>query len=169
MPVATREPALRTLIAEVPDQEAYGWYGLGNLFYERSSTENVPPGPDSLTETSALLDSALTCYNKAIALDSTLVEAWVNMGLIWDDLSDGRTPLSRRAIVEAQESYAKAIAIKPHDEKARCNLGALLFRRHQHPEAMEQFLAVLEHDPRARWPTTTWRSCSPNRACTARP
>jgi len=149
MPVATREPALRELIVESADQAAYGWYGLGNLFYERSANENVPPGPDSQTGTSAMLDSALTCYQTAIAVDSTLVEAWVNMGLIWDDLSDGRTPLSRKALTNAQEAYGRAIDLKPSDEKARCNLGALLFRRRQHPEAMEQFQAVLDRNPKS--------------------
>ncbi len=147
MPAEEREPALRTLAEGGTPDAVYGWYGLGNLYYERSGEENVPPGANSLTGISALLDSAVVCYEKAIAADSTLVEGWVNMGLIWDDISDGRTPQARAALTNAQEAYLKAIELAPEDEKARCNLGSLYFRRHQYPEAIEQFQAVLDNDP----------------------
>jgi tetratricopeptide (TPR) repeat protein len=147
MPENEREPALRELAASGPEKAAYGWYGLGNLFYERSQGLDAPPAVGAKTGQNALLDSAVVCYEKAIAADSTMVEAWVNMGLIWDDISDGRSGHARRAVDLAKEAYTSAIALRPTDEKARCNLGALYFRRHQYPEAIEQFNAVLEHDP----------------------
>lgn len=147
MPVEEREPALRELAASGPENEAYGWYGLGNMYYERSQNENVPPGPETRTGESALLDSAVTFFEAAIAADSTMVEAWVNMGLIWDDISDGRTPQARQAIDLAREAYTTAIELAPEDEKARCNLGSLFFRRHLYTEAIEQFKAVLDSNP----------------------
>ena len=147
LPAEEREPALRELAASGPEKAAYGWYGLGNFFYERSQEPDAPAEVGAQTGQNALLDSAVVCYEKAIAADSTLVEAWVNMGLIWDDISDGRSGQARRAVDLAKEAYSAAIALRPTDEKARCNLGALYFRRHQYPEAIEQFNAVLEHDP----------------------
>lgn len=146
LPPAEREAALRELAAD-PELEAIAHYGLGNHFGELAATEDAEPGPESVTGLNALLDSAVVHYRAAIAVDSTMVEAWVNMGLVFDDLSDGRTPQAREALGHAREAYAKAIELSPGDEKARCNLGALFFRRHQYPEAMEQFRAVLDTNP----------------------
>ena len=38
--------------------------------------------------------------------------------------------------------------MSPNDEKARCNLGAL-YKRQTPEKAMEEFLAVLDHDPKS--------------------
>jgi tetratricopeptide (TPR) repeat protein len=147
MPVDEQEPALQELAASGPDMAAYGWYGLGNYYYERSQSDEAPRTVGARTGQNALLDSAVTYYEKAIAADSTMVEAWVNMGLIWDDISDGTSGHARKAVDLAKDAYTAAIVLAPTDEKARCNLGALHFRRHMYPEAIEQFNAVLEHDP----------------------
>jgi len=147
MPLDEQEPALRELAASGPDKAAYGWYGLGNFYYEGSQGGDAPKAPGGRTGQNALLDSAVVCYERAIVADSTMVEAWVNMGLIWDDISDGNSGYARKAVDLAKDAYISAIALAPTEEKARCNLGALYFRRHMYPEAIEQFNAVLEHDP----------------------
>lgn len=147
LPLDERIPALRAFRVEQPELASYGSYEMGNTYYELAAATDSVPGVDSLTGTNALLDSALVAFQTAIAADSTFVEAWVNMGLIWDDISDGRTPQARRATEEAKNAYLAAVALRPTDEKARCNLGSLFFRRHQYAEAVEQFQAVLDHDP----------------------
>ena len=147
LPVAERESALREFVATAGDEARYAWYELGNVYYERASNEEIAPGENSLTGTNALLDSALVCFERAIACDSTYVEAIVNEGLIWDDLGEGRTPEARQAMKTAVELYERAIAIRPEDEKAHCNLGALHMRRHHYESALKEFQAVLEHDP----------------------
>ena len=147
LPLDERVPALQTFMVEQPDMARYAWYEMGNTYYELAAEEDVMPGDQSLTGANALLDSALVAYQTAIAADSTFVEAWVNMGLIWDDISDGRTPQARQATEEAKTAYLHAVELAPSDEKARCNLGSLFFRRHQYSEAVEQFQAVLDQNP----------------------
>lgn len=147
LPADQQEPALRKAIADKPQFAKYGWYEIGNLYYARSSDKDPVPGEGSPTGVSANLDSALVCYQRAVDLDSTFVEPLVNMGLIWDDLSEGRTATARTALGKAKDLYLKAIALRPDDEKARCNLGALYVRRHQQMEALEQFNAVLASNP----------------------
>jgi len=147
LPRAERPAALYEFMAERPDLAHYAWYEMGNTWYERAATEDAPPGAESATGVHAYLDSALVAYGHALAADSTFVEAWVNMGLVWDDVSDGRTPQARRAVEEAKTAYLKAIALRPTEEKARCNLGSLHYRRHQYDEAVKQFQAVLDDNP----------------------
>lgn len=147
MPLAERPAALHAFMDAQPELAHYGWYEMGNTWYELAAEQEAPPGAESLTGFHALLDSALAAYGNAIAADSTFVEAWVNMGLVWDDVSDGRTPQARRATEEAKTAYLKAIELRPDEEKARCNLGSLYYRRHMYGEAVEQFQAVLDADP----------------------
>jgi tetratricopeptide (TPR) repeat protein len=147
MPVEEQEGALREFAATGTTDAKYAWYELGNLFYKRSTGEEAVPGEGSLSATNALLDSALVFFGKAVEMDSTFVEAYVNAGLIWDDLSDGRTPEARQAMMKATDHYDIAIALRPDDEKARCNLGSLYFRKHQYQPALDQFKAVLEVHP----------------------
>jgi len=147
LPVEDRESALRTFSATGTPDTKYAWYELGNLYYKRSGGEETAPGEGSLSGVNALLDSALVFFGTAMDMDSTFVEAIVNAGLIWDDICDGRTPEARQAMIKATENYKRAIALRPDDEKARCNLGSLYFRKRQYEPALEQFRAVLEVHP----------------------
>ncbi len=149
LPVEEQEAALRELAASDTPDAKYAWYELGNIFYQRSATEDVPPGEVSESGTNALLDSALVFFGEATASDSTFVEPLVNAGLIWDDLSEGRTPEAMAAMSKSTELYLRAIEMRPGDEKACCNLGSLYFRRHQYMDALAQFKAALEVHPRS--------------------
>ncbi len=149
LPPADREARLRTFLAEHPEQAHYALFELGNVFYQRAADERIEPGPNSVTGTNALLDSAVTYFEAAMAADSTFVEPIVNLGLIWDDLSEGNSPRSRQALNRAKDLYAEAIALRPTDEIARCNLAALEMRLRRYPQAMEHLKAVLDHDPRS--------------------
>lgn len=147
LPEAEQEPALREFATSDDPDAKYAWYELGNLYYRRAAEEQVEPGEGSLTGSNALLDSSLVFFTRATDRDSTFVEALVNAGLIWDDVCDGRTPEARQAMMKAVKLYDRAIAQQPDDEKARCNLGALYFRKHQPKSALENFQAVLDADP----------------------
>jgi len=149
LPVDEQEPALRELAVSGTPEAKYAWYELGNIFYSRAGAETLPPGEDSATGTNALLDSALVFFGNATAMDSAFVEPLVNAGLVWDDLSEGRTPESMAAMNKATDLYSRATAIRPGDEKACCNLGSLYFRRNMYTDALNQFKAALEADPRS--------------------
>ena len=147
LPEDELETAMRKVAAEDSLNGKYAYYELGNIFFDRSREQTVPPGESSPTGSNALLDSALAYLGLAAEMDSTFSEPLVNMGRIWDDLSDGRTPQARRAMKMATDYYTRAIEIDPGDEKARCNLGSLYFEKHQHAEAVAQYRAALEHNP----------------------
>jgi tetratricopeptide (TPR) repeat protein len=147
MPAEEQEPALREFAANDTDNARYAVFELGNLFYDRAQERIEPPGEGSLSGNNALLDSALYYYQAAADMDSTFGEPLVNMGLIWDNLSDGRSAAARAAMAKARDLYQRAIEINPLDEKARCNLGSLYFRKQQRNEAMQQFRATLDANP----------------------
>jgi len=81
--------------------------------------------------------------------DSTFVEAYVNLGALWDDRADMMASRQERQHREemAEQMYLAALEIRPYDEKARCNLGSLYKRQNDFARAMDEYLAVLEHDP----------------------
>jgi tetratricopeptide (TPR) repeat protein len=149
LPEAEQEPALRELAASGTPEAKFAWYELGNIYYARAAADKVEPGEESPTGTNALLDSALVFFGAATEADSAFVEPLVNAGLIWDDLSEGRTPEAMAAMNKATDLYLRAIAARPGDEKACCNLGSLYFRRHMYMEALVQFKAALEANPRS--------------------
>jgi tetratricopeptide (TPR) repeat protein len=129
---------------------AFARYELGNRFYAAAGDTAQRRGwNDELA--SALLDSAEVWFTAAIAADSTLVPAYVNLGSLWDDRADMMVPRAEREarIARARDMYERALALDPHDEKARCNLGTLHKRQNDLQAAMREYLAVLEHDPRS--------------------
>ncbi len=141
---AERETALRAKIAEGGRLAMLAHYALGNDFYLAAEQ-----GEGSLT----LLDSARVHFEAAAALDTTFVEAWVNLGSTWDDLSDrtesGQLRLRQERWDKAERAYGRALALKPTDEKAQCNLGALLVKRRQYPEALAHFKKALADNPKS--------------------
>jgi len=148
LPAEQQEAALRRALADGSAPAAILWYELGNLAYQQASAPDAPPpGANSPTGRNAALDSALICFQRASALDTLFVESLVNEGLVWDDVAEGRDAIARNAVTSARECYKRAIRLRPDDEKARCNLGSLNFRRHQYAEAIEQFNAVLAINP----------------------
>lgn len=147
LPADVREDSLRAFLRAHPDQARFALFELGNLYYQRAGKEKVEPGPNSVTGVNALLDSAVTFFEAAMTSDSTFVEPIVNLGLVWDDLSEGNSPQARRAMNRARELYTAAIALRPTDEIARCNLAALEMRLRRYPEALKHIRAVLAADP----------------------
>ena len=141
---------LYALAAGPPPQSTYAKYELGNIYYSQAADSARTRGWNDETA-KAHLDSAQIWFEAAVAADTTFVEAYVNLGALWDDRADmmaGRQERQVR-IATAQSMYEKALALKPNDEKARCNLGSLYKRQNNFEGAMQQYLMVLEHDPKS--------------------
>lgn len=147
LPAAQREALLREAIGGGGRQAVYAHYVLGNQFYAAagdSSTAGATAGA------AALLDSARWHFERA-ALDTTFVEAQVNLGSVWDDMADlgGASAERQSRLEQAEAAYRRALAQRPTDEKALCNLGALYVKKRQYPEAVAQFRQALAAHPRS--------------------
>jgi tetratricopeptide (TPR) repeat protein len=147
---ADQEPRLRELAAGETSEAAFAHYMIGNEFYKEAGQTAIDVGWNG-GEVNALLDSAEVYFNHAVAKDSTFLEAMVNLGSLWDDRSDqmGSRQERQERVENAKKFYNMALAVDPHDEKARCNLGALYLRQRQTADALAEFRKVLEHDPRS--------------------
>ena len=144
LPPPAREAALRSRLAAGDSLAALAHYALGNDFYGAAADSGG----------SARLDSARLHFQRAAALDSTFVEAWVNLGSVWDDLageaSGGQQYAQRQErYANAETAYRRALALRPTDEKARCNLGALYVKQRRPAEALAQFKQALADNPRS--------------------
>jgi len=159
LPVAVREESLRVLTQGPGLHSAFAYYGLGNLFYS-AATETAQAAGWDADPVYALLDSAQSNFELAVARDSTLIEAYVNLGSLWDDrsaqLGNGFQEQRQRQDFQktAEGMYLKALAIDPDDEKANCNLGALYLKMREgnqplHDKAMARFLHVLDVNPKS--------------------
>ena len=139
---------LRSYLPGGPPRSTYASFMLGNHFYDAASDTAAQAGWDALP-VPALLDSADLHFSRAVAQDSTFVEALVNLGSVWDDRAEQRGNRQQRddRVAQAERFYQLALAIAPTDEKARCNLGGLYLRQRRTQDALDQFTAVLDHDP----------------------
>jgi tetratricopeptide (TPR) repeat protein len=77
---------------------------------------------------------AIQAYQKVIELDPTYVEAYNNMGIIYQMLGNAD---------RAFESYQKSTKINPRYEKGYNNLGILLLLKDRNEEALEAFQKAL--------------------------
>ena len=147
MPRTAVVDTLRILADGPMPAAAYACYELGNVFYSAAAeSARIHGWNDDFA--SVNLDSAQIWFESAVARDSTFVEAYVNLGSLWDDRADMMAARSEREVrvANARDMYEKALSIRPYDEKARCNLGSLHKRQNNFEAAMNEYLAVLEHD-----------------------
>jgi type IV pilus biogenesis/stability protein PilW len=84
------------------------------------------------------IPKAIQAYQKVIELDPTYVEAYNNLGIIYQDLG---------YFDKAFEAYQKAIEVNPQYEKAYNNLGILLFLNGRYEESVGAFQKALEINP----------------------
>ena len=147
LPAPEREALLRQAIGGGGRQAVFAHYALGNQFYDTAGDSSAAGATGGAA---ALLDSARWHFEQA-ALDTAFVEAQVNLGSVWDDMAElGGAQAERQARQDrAEAAYRRAIALRPTDEKARCNLGALYVKKRQYPEAIAQFRQALADHPRS--------------------
>jgi Flp pilus assembly protein TadD len=77
---------------------------------------------------------AIQAYQKVIELDPTYIEAYNNLGIIYQMVGD---------VERAFESYQKSTEINPRYEKGYNNLGILLLLKGRNEEALEAFQKAL--------------------------
>lgn len=146
----TQAAQLRETAAGEKPRSTYANYMIGNNFYLDAGQAAIDEGWNS-GAVNALLDSSEIYFNKAVAQDSTFIEALVNLGSLWDDRSQqmGNRQEREYRTSEAERHYHLALDVSPYDEKARCNLGALYLRQRRTGDALAEFQKVLDHDPQS--------------------
>jgi tetratricopeptide (TPR) repeat protein len=82
-------------------------------------------------------DEAQEAYRKAVQLDSSLADAWVNLGRLLHESGDAR---------EAAQHYRKAIELRPDDVIALFNLGVALEDLSMREEAVLAYRTALAAD-----------------------
>jgi tetratricopeptide (TPR) repeat protein len=145
--------AIETLYRKVErpaPESTFARYQLGNIFYAMANDSARTRGWND-DYARSYLDSAEVWFTSTIAADSTFVEAYVNLGAVWDDRADmmATRPEREARIGQARIMYEQALELRPEDEKARCNLGALYKRQNNLERAMQEFLTALEYNPRS--------------------
>lgn len=81
---------------------------------------------------------ALADYNRAIALESSDPEIWLNRGVAKEKLADRKG---------AYADYTQAIELKPDFVKAWLNRGNLLAAQQRYPEALEDYSVAILYQP----------------------
>lgn len=123
---------MRTLVrADTADAQLR--FFAGNAYYSFASGLDA-----SAPNRTAYYDSATAQYQRAVAIDSTMSKAWVNMGLTYSDA--GKRP-------EARKALQKAIAVNPKDVLAYCHLGYVEHMAGNLSEAMSMYRQALAIDP----------------------
>ncbi len=145
---AVQADSLQTIARSGDASASFATYMIGNNFYKAASDSARLSGWGS-EGASALLDSSEAYFNAAVSMDSTFVEALVNLGSLWDDRSEQLSSREDRdfRVAKAESFYQMAISVSPLDEKARCNLGSLYLRQRRTMDAKNEFQKVLEANP----------------------
>lgn len=143
-----RLDTLRSLAAGDGRYAVYAHYLIGNDFYGQADQKARGVGWEDQS-VNADLDSAEAHFLACTQLDSTFLEAYVNLGSLWDDRAQAQSSraLRDRKLETAREYYERALAIDPTDEKALCNLGSLYLNQRKTADALATFQKVLELNP----------------------
>ena len=134
MAPAAQVDTLRALVAADSANAQLQFYS-GNAYYSFGAGLET-----SAPSRTAYLDSATAAYQRAVAIDSTMSKAWVNMGLAYQE--NIKRP-------EARKALEKAIAVNPNDVLAYCHLGYLSHVSGDLTEAMRQYQLALAIDPKS--------------------
>lgn len=86
-----------------------------------------------------LIDESLECFDKAIALNPSLAEAWLNKGASLSEKVQN---------TEAMRCFDQALAIKPELGVAWANKGHVLIELGRNEEALAAFQRALQLNPR---------------------
>ncbi len=111
---------------ELNPQNANYHYVLGQLL-------------EDWTELKGAWEQAIHEFTRAIALDSSYIEAWYNRGLLYEKLGD---------LEKACEDFKQVVNRAPSFHAARHNLGILHIKRQQWEDAERVFEGILEVEPR---------------------
>lgn len=132
MPPAAQIDTLRALVA-ADSADAQLQFFMGNAYYGQGSSLE-----ESAPTRRAYFDSATVAYRHAVAIDSTMSKAYVNMGLAYQEV---------RQPSEARRALEQAIRVNPNDVLAYCHLGYLSHVNGNLSDAMAQYRKALAIDP----------------------
>ena len=132
MTPAAQVDTLRALVA-VDTTNAQLQFFSGNAYYQFATTLEA-----SAPNREAYLDSATSAYTRAVASDSSMSKAYVNMGLAYQE---------RHKPSEARRALERAIEVNPQDVLAYCHLGYLSHMGGDLTEAVRQYNRALLIDP----------------------
>lgn len=135
MPPRAQLDTLRTLERHDSTNSIFPFHA-GNAYYQLATS--LPTGQHDRAV--ALLDSAVTSYQRAIALDSTYSRAYVNMGLAYDAATKP---------AQARAAYRHAIAVNPRDVLAYCHLGYMEEQAGNTAGGVELYEKALAIDPKS--------------------
>ncbi len=147
---AAYNDTLAALASGAPPEAVYANYLIGNAHYIAASDSAAISGWNTKS-IKADLEKAEESFSRAVAMDSTFIEALVNLGSLWDDRSGMMGNRAERdyRYSQAEKFYRLALDVDPSDEKARCNLGAMYLAQRKQTAAVEEFKIVLENQPRS--------------------
>ena len=114
LPVTEQVDSLRALVNLPGQNGTFATFQLGNAFYGMASDSAAAEGWNNLGAR-AYLDSSEIYLEKAIARDSSFVEAYVNLGSLCDDRANIVLPGVDRleSLERAQVLYERALKISP--------------------------------------------------------
>ena len=147
---AAQADSLRAIASAGMPRAAFATYMTGNNYYVAASDSARLHGWGS-SQANTLLDSAEVYFNAAVALDSTFIEALVNLGSLWDDRSEqlsGRADRDQK-VAKAESYYLLALEVAPLPR----------------PNSRKFWITTRA----VPWPITTWPSCLPRQKSTAKP
>lgn len=144
------DDTLAALAAGTSQDAVFANYLIGNDYYISAADSAVVGGWNSIAINKEL-DLAEEYFSRAVALDSTFIEALVNLGSLWDDRSGQMGSRQDRdfRFAQAEKFYRLALKVDPYDEKARCNLGSMYLAQRRQADAVAEFQEVLKHKPRS--------------------
>ncbi len=144
------DDTLRSISTGPEPYSTYAHYMIGNRYYESATDSALVAGWDQ-PGVAALMDSAEVHFLACVERDTTMIEAYVNLGSLWDDRAQMQASrsLRDRRLETAREYYESALRIDPADEKALCNLGSLYMNQRKTSDALKTFETVLDHNPKS--------------------
>lgn len=113
-------------ILEKNPNDATAHNGLGNFYYEKTTSSNM----DVIKSTNSYYQQALKEFNKAIKLDPDFYKAYNNAGKIMQETGK---------LAEAEKYYRKALEIEPKCSEAVDNLGTVLYAKNQTDASINKF------------------------------
>jgi tetratricopeptide (TPR) repeat protein len=117
-----------------------------NIAKNKALNDTFNAGKDALTAKN--YDAAVESFQKGVDLDPSQNVIWANLADAYVGMANTKTgPDQQAALDKANESYAKAIALKPENPAYHNNYGLALARSKKFDEAQAELSKAAQLDP----------------------